>query len=55
MTDHSRNFSRTYESDSDTISSVIDTDFRLNDLVHIGGLPDGVMVGEIKFLNVSLK
>lgn len=46
VTDHSRNFSRTYESPSNIISSVFDTDFNFNDHVHIGGLPDGVMVNK---------
>lgn len=47
VTDHSKNFSRTYEGTTDIIPAFLSTDFSSDDHIHVGGLPDGVMVSEL--------
>lgn len=44
VTDHKRNFSRTYEPSTDVITNTLTTDFKPNDNLYIGGLPPGAMV-----------
>lgn len=46
VTDHSKNFSRTYEGTPTVIPAFLSTDFSSDDQIHVGGLPDGVMVSE---------
>ena len=44
MTDHKRNFSRTYEPSTDVITNTLTTDFKPDDNLYIGGLPTEAMV-----------
>ena len=44
VTDHRRNFSRTYEPSTDVIANTLTTDFKPDDNLYIGGLPTGAMV-----------
>lgn len=46
VTDHSMNFSRTYEGTTDIIPAFLTTDFSSDDHIYVGGLPEGVMVSE---------
>ena len=51
VTDHFRNFSRTYEDTTTVIPAFLTTDFEASDHVYVGGLPVGVMVSHNSFLN----
>ena len=46
MTDHSMNFSRTYEANSSIMIDRHSTDFDAVDYIYVAGLPDDVMVRE---------
>jgi len=46
VTDHSANFSRTYEGATDVIADLLFTEFAPHDRLYIGGLPDGAMVSD---------
>ena len=50
VTDHFRNFSRTYEDTTTVIPAFLTTDFEASDHVYVGGLPVGVLVSHNSFL-----
>ena len=50
VTDHSMNFSRTYDANSSIATYRRSTDFDSLDNIYVGGLPDGAMVRKKKLL-----